>query len=77
VRRTERIKLFATYLNIAAGSCLTLGTITPLVAVFYITVPFGISVRLAQISAGVATWLAVSILLHWFAQLALGSLHDD
>ena len=73
----ERLKLFATYLNIASGSCLTLGTIAPTVAVFFITVPFGFTVRLSQISLGIGTWLAISIVLHWFAQLVLGRLRDD
>jgi hypothetical protein len=75
----ERVKLFATYMNVAAGSCLALGVIAPLAAVLFIVVPFGIGVSaaLSKIGAGAAVWLVASVLLHWIAQLALGSLRDE
>ncbi len=70
----ERIKLTATYLNTAAGSCLTAGVIAPLAAAV-----FGLTGGAAPLSRltlpiGVTMFLFVSLGLHLAARYALGGL---
>jgi hypothetical protein len=79
VIHNERIKLRATYLNTAAGSCLTVGVLTPVAAAFLLTAPsgFGLDLRLSAIGLGVVMWLGASVALHLAADVVLGSLDDE
>jgi len=70
----ERVKLRATLFNAAAGSCIALGFLAPIVAAFY-----GLGTRppLFWLLIGAIVWLDAASALHAAAMRSLRRLRDD
>jgi hypothetical protein len=70
----ERIKLFATLVNTAAGSCFTLGVVAPTAAsLFYQSS----GLQPLKLVLGGIIWTTAAGLLHLCAQAILGRLRHD
>ena len=70
----ERIRLRASLLNAAAGSCFTVGVAAPIAAgVFY----GAGNIALRALVVGAIFWLFAAWVLHQAAQRALRGLRDD
>ena len=70
----ERVKLRATLFNTAAGACIALGVLAPIVAGFY-----GLGTRppLFWLLIGAIVWLTAAGALHAAAVRSLRRLRDD
>jgi ACR3 family arsenite efflux pump ArsB len=68
----ERTKLTANAFNTIATSCVTVGVVAPLAAVFYNFGPNAVPVR--TVVLGVVIWLVIAIVAHYNARLHLGRL---
>ena len=68
----ERTKLTATALNTVATSCMTVGVLAPMAAVWY---NFGaFPIRISWLASGVVIWLAIAVVMHYTARRLLGRL---
>lgn len=70
----ERTKLRANLLNTAAGSCLSLGVLSPLAASFFNLTANRIPTHIVIL--GVAFWLGMAYFRHQRAQAVLGGLRE-
>jgi membrane protein implicated in regulation of membrane protease activity len=72
--RDEKVKLFATLLNTAAGSCLTVGVFAPIVALTINLGDAAANVPLWKASVCVAGFLIAAVLLHMLGRRMLNGL---
>ncbi len=72
--RIERIKLLATALNSAAGSCFTVGIATPVAGYLYNIGGLRTVVEPSTMVLGVAVWFLAAVGLHLLGRRALRNL---
>ena len=72
--RDEKIKLLATALNSAAGSCFTLGVVAPTVAVLINLGDAQSKVTFGALVLNAIGWLVASVVLHMWARRQLEDL---
>jgi hypothetical protein len=72
--RNEQRKLLANALDRASTSCITVGVLAPVAALFYNISSPGVRISNVTVLVGLGSWLGAAVILHLLARRTLGSL---